>query len=120
MPSLASPDDLTLHRGSGDDGADPILIVTPAADYSSREAVRRLEHEYELRDALDTSWAARPLALASRGGRMALVREDPGGEPLDRLLGKPMGVTQFLRVALPLVAAIRQMHERGLIHKDIK
>jgi PAS domain S-box-containing protein len=98
----------------------PILIVTPAADYPSREAVRRLEHEYELRAALDTSWAARPVALAPRGGRMALVLEDPGGEPLDRLLGKPMEVTQFLHIALPLVAAIRQMHERGLIHKDIK
>ena len=119
MPSLASPGDVTLHRGSGD-GAEPILIVTPAADYPSREAVRRLEHEYELRAALDTSWAARPVALALRGGRMALMLEDPGGEPLDRLLGKPMEVTQFLHIALPLVAAIRQMHERGLIHKDIK
>ncbi len=29
-------------------------------------------------------------------------------------------MTQFLHIALPLVAAIRQMHERGLIHKDIK
>jgi PAS domain S-box-containing protein len=111
--------DFTLHRGSGD-GADPILIVTPAADYPSREAVRRLEHEYELRALLDTSWAARPVALAPRGGRMALLLEDPGGEPLDRLLGKPMEVTQFLHIALPLVAAIRQMHEQGLIHKDIK
>jgi PAS domain S-box-containing protein len=119
MPSLASPDDLTLRRGAGD-GEDPILIVTPAEDYPSREAVRRLEHEYELRAALDTSWAARPVALAPRGGRMALVLEDPGGEPLDRLLGKPLGVTQFLHIAIPLVTAIRQMHERGLIHKDIK
>jgi PAS domain S-box-containing protein len=121
MPGFAArrEGDLTLHRGSGD-GADPILIVTPAGDYPSREAVRRLEHEYELRSALDTSWAARPVALAPRGGRMALVLEDPGGDPLDRLLGKPMEVTQFLHIALPLVAAIRQMHERGLIHKDIK
>jgi PAS domain S-box-containing protein len=121
MPGFAArrDGDLTLHRSSGD-GAGPILIVTPAADYPSREAVRRLEHEYELRAALDMSWAARPVELAPRGGRMALVLEDPGGEPLDRLLGKPLEVTQFLHIALPLVAAIRQMHERGLIHKDIK
>src|SRR5271170_1145582 len=111
--------DLTFHRSSGD-GAGPILIVTPAADYPTREAVRRLEHEFELRAALDASWAARPVALAPRSGRMALVLEDPGGEPLDRLLGKPLEVTQFLHIAIPLVVAIRQMHERGLIHKDIK
>jgi hypothetical protein len=65
--------DLTLHRGFGDGGEDPILIVTPAADYPSREAVRRLEHEYELRAALDPIWAVRPVALAPRDGRMALL-----------------------------------------------
>ena len=111
--------EVTLHRGSGD-GVAPTLIVAPAGEYPSREAVRRLEHEYELREALDPDWAARPVSLAPRGGRMTLVLEDPGGEALDRLLGRPMEITQFLRIAIPLVAAIRQMHERGLIHKDIK
>jgi PAS domain S-box-containing protein len=111
--------ELTRHRGSGD-GVERILIVAPADEYPTREAIRRLEHEYELRASLDTEWAALPVALAPRAGRMALVLEDPGGEPLDRLLGTPLEVTQFLRIALPLVAAIHQMHERGLIHKDIK
>jgi PAS domain S-box-containing protein len=31
-----------------------------------------------------------------------------------------MEVTQFLHIAIPLVFAIGQMHERGIIHKDIK
>src|SRR5258708_12424280 len=88
MPSLASPGDLTLHRGSGD-GVDPILIVTPAADYPSREAIRRLEHEYELRAALDTNWAPRPLALAPRRGRIPLLLAGPRPEPLYRPLCKP-------------------------------
>jgi PAS domain S-box-containing protein len=111
--------ELALHRGSGD-GVAPILIVAPAGEYPAREATRRLEHEYELRAALDTAWAARPVALGPRGGRMTLELEDPGGEALDRLLGRPLEVSRFLRIAIPLTAAIRQMHERGLIHKDIK
>jgi hypothetical protein len=44
----------------------------------------RLEHEYALRAELDRSWAARPLALTQYDNRLALVLEDPGGEPLDR------------------------------------
>jgi PAS domain S-box-containing protein len=114
-----SESELTLHRASGD-GEAPVLIVAPAGEYPAREAVRRLEHEYHLRAALDNDWAARPVALAPRGGRMALVLEDPGGVALDRLLGRPLEVTQFLRIAIPVVAAIHQMHARGLIHKDIK
>ena len=31
-----------------------------------------------------------------------------------------MDVSHFLRIAIPLAAALRQVHERGLIHKDIK
>jgi hypothetical protein len=84
--------EVALHRGSGD-GVAPILIVAPAGEYPAREAMRRLEHEYELRAALDTAWAARPVALGPRGGRMTLELEDPGGEALDRLLGRPLSVT---------------------------
>ena len=49
-----------------------------------------------------------------------LVLEDPGGEPLDRLLGQPMELTRFLRFAVGLAAAVGKLHKRGLIHKDIK
>jgi serine/threonine protein kinase len=111
--------ELTLYRGSGE-GLDPILLVAPVGEYFSQESLQRLEHEYGLRDELDADWAALPLALAPRDGRMSLVLEDPGGEPLHRLLGRPLGVTTFLRIAVPLAAALRRVHERGLIHKDIK
>ena len=111
--------EFTLYRGSGD-GLDPILLVAPIGEYSARESLKRLEHEHDLKAELDADWAVRPVALSRHDGRMALVLEDPGGEPLDQLLGQPMDVTQFLRIAIPLAAAIGQVHVRGLIHKDIK
>src|SRR5271157_5756326 len=49
-----------------------------------------------------------------------LVLEDPGGEPLDRLLGQPMELSRFLRFAVGLASALGKLHQRGLIHKDIK
>ncbi len=51
---------------------------------------------------------------------MTLVLEDPGGTPIDRLLGRPLDVSHFLRIAIPLAGVLRRVHERGLIHKDIK
>jgi PAS domain S-box-containing protein len=109
--------DIALHRGSGNDLA-PILLV--AADESSPGCVERLEHEYALKSELDAGWAARPVALTRYNDRLTLVLEDPGGMPLDRLLGHLLEVSRFLRIAIPLAGALRQMHERGLIHKDIK
>jgi PAS domain S-box-containing protein len=109
--------DIALYRGSGN-GLAPILLV--AAAETSLDGIQRLEHEFALKAELDADWAARSIALTHYNGRMTLVLEDPGGAPLDRLLGRPLDVSHFLRIATPLAGALRQMHERGLIHKDIK
>src|SRR5207253_5406996 len=65
-------------------------------------------------------WAVRPVALARHQGRTVLVLDDPGGEPLDRLLGKRMEVDAFLRLAISIAQAVGRVHDAGLIHKDIK
>src|ERR1700694_5289023 len=109
--------DIALYRGSGN-GLEPNLLVS--AEETSLGCVARLEHEYALKAELDADWAACPVALAHYNDRMALVLEDPGGGPVDRLLGQPLDVSHFLRIAIPLAGALRHVHERGLIHKDIK
>src|SRR5712692_6650169 len=84
------------------------------------ETLKKIEHEYSLRDELDSAWAARPLALSEQRGRTTLVLEDPGGETLDRFLSGPMEITQFLRLAFGLATALGGLHKRELIHKDVK
>jgi PAS domain S-box-containing protein len=107
-------------RPDGDGGRSSALAVLPAAERPPQAILHRLTHEYELRDELDTAWAARPLALVGEGGRTTLLLEDPGGEPLARLIGTPMETGRFLRLAVDLVAALGKAHQRGLVHKDIK
>ena len=97
-----------------------VLVVAPAGEYSSPKTLARLEHEYSLAAELDPQWAVRPLALARHQGRTVLMLDDPGGEPLDRLLGKPMEVGAFLRLAIGIAHAVGRVHDAGLIHKDIK
>src|SRR5215470_5030085 len=111
------------HRGwrLDDDGERrAVLVVAPAADHPSRSSLDRLTHEYELKDELDTAWAVRPLDLVRDTGRTMLVLEDSGGEPVDRLLGLPMEVGRFLRLAIAVTSAVSKLHQRGLVHKDIK
>jgi serine/threonine protein kinase len=108
---------LTLYRGSGE-GLPPILLV--AAENTSLGCLTRLEHEYALRADLDAAWAVQPFELSRHRNRVALVLEDPGGAVLDRLLGRPLRVAEFLRIGISLAWALRQAHARGVIHKDIK
>ena len=97
-----------------------VLAVLPAAEHPAPATLDRLAREYELKDELDGAWAVRPLGLVRERGRIMLVLEDTGSEPLHRLLGVPMEVQSFLRLAIALAAALTQVHRRGLVHKDIK
>src|SRR6516162_5291396 len=97
-----------------------VLIVLPAAEHPPRSSLDRLTHEYELRDELDGAWAVRPLDLVRDAGRTMLVLDDADGEPLDGLLGVPIEVGHFLRLAIRSAAALGKLHQRGLVHKDIK
>src|SRR6202521_1490413 len=107
-------------REDGDGDRTAVLAVLSASEHPTPGFVDRLAHEYALKDELDGRSTARALALVREHGRTMLLLEDPGGEPLDRLLGRPMEMGGFLRFATGISAALRQLHERGLIHKDIK
>src|SRR5215510_1139223 len=97
-----------------------LLVVAPVGDHPAPASLQRLEHEYAVRATLDPAWAVRPLALVQDQGRPVLVLADPGGEPLTRLLGRPLALPQGLRVAIGLAVALGHLHGRGLIHKDLK
>jgi serine/threonine protein kinase len=73
-----------------------------------------------MKDELDGAWAVRPLKLVRDAGRMVLVLEDTGGEPLHRLLGMLMEMAVFLPLAIALATTLCKLHRRGLVHKDIK
>ncbi|MGD0434503.1 MAG: serine/threonine-protein kinase, partial [Acetobacteraceae bacterium] len=115
--------DRVLCRGSrlGAEGEyKPVLAVLLASDRPPPLALERLAHEYQLRNELDAAWAAKPLEFVREDGRAMLVLEDPGGEPLARLLGRPMEIGVFLRHAIGVAAALGKAHQAGLVHKDQK
>ena len=120
LEALWEDEEFVLSRGVREGEASPILVVAPASARPAPASLARLEHAHALRDELDPAFAARPLRLGRHRGQLTLVLEDPGGEPLARLLGRPWEVAPFLRVAIGLADALGRLHERGLIHKDIK
>ncbi|MEM5431383.1 AAA family ATPase [Cupriavidus oxalaticus] len=104
----------------GGRGDHDVLLARPAAEHPPPDSFDRLAHEFSLKDDLDGSWALRPLELVREGGRLLLVLEDPCGEPLAWLLGVPMETGEFLRLAVGIAAALVKLHQRGLVHKDLK
>jgi serine/threonine protein kinase len=120
---LSEDGGLVLGRGwreGAGGGRKDVLIALPASEQPTPATLDRIAHEYSFKDELDSTWAARPIELVRDRGRTILVLEDPGGELLGGLLGTPMEVGRFLRIAVGVAVALGKVHQRGLIHKDIK
>jgi hypothetical protein len=95
-----------VWRMDADGSPDVVLTVTFTTDQPAPASLERLAHEYGLRNELDAAWAVRLLELKHDGGRALLVLEDPGGEPLERVLGRPLEIGPFLRLAIAISAAL--------------
>ena len=110
--------ELALSRGRSEREPSAILALAAVSELPAVGTLDRLEHEYSLREVLDSNWAARPLALSRLQGRMALVLQDPGGAPLQRLVGQPMELNRFLRFAIGLATAVGKLHELGFARRS--
>jgi PAS domain S-box-containing protein len=120
---LKEDGELILFR-AWHDGADrhrqSVLVLQSAAEQPTPNAVNRLAHEYALKDQLDASWAIRPVELLHDHERTSLVLEAPDGLPLEHFMGAPLEPGLFLQLAIAISIAVGRLHERGLVHKDIK
>ena len=110
LETLCEDGEFILYRGQHHsrigEVLPPVLVVAPVSERPALRSLQRIEHEYALRAELDPGWAVRPFALAPHQGRTMLVLTDPGGEPLDRLLGRPMESAPFF-CAAPLASRPR-------------
>ncbi len=97
-----------------------ILTMRPTAEQPAPACLDRLIHEFSLKDELDEAWALKPVELVRDGGQITLILHDPGGEPLSRLLVAPMEIGEFLRLSITIAEVLGRLHQRTLVHKDLK
>jgi predicted ATPase/signal transduction histidine kinase len=132
-PSLA-PDESLLDRASsvliGMDGdiarfrtRDPETgncWLSFRTSWASDDCCRKLEHEFEMRDWLDTVWALKPVAFIRTGDGPVLLYRDTGATFLDAIAQDRPSITRFLRIAIAAARALAKLHERDLLHCDLR
>ncbi|XXX82648.1 ATP-binding sensor histidine kinase [Sorangium sp. So ce134] len=98
----------------------PVILKVLDPRRSRPQDLERLKHEYAIGKMLSHEAIVAPLALETYQGLPALVVEDFGGESLDRCIGAPMQIERFLDLAVRIAASVAELHERDVIHKDLK
>jgi predicted ATPase/signal transduction histidine kinase len=97
----------------------PVLALAPSSERPAPWIIARLEHTYALRGTLDPASVPRLVGFAQEPDLQALLFEDPGGKLLAGLVGQPWELTQFMRVATGIAAALGGLHRHGLIHCNV-
>jgi hypothetical protein len=108
--ALRKDDEFVLYRGRNEEERSQVLVLVPATEEPGSKSLKRLEHEYSLKEDLERAWSARPMEVAFHWDRPVLVLEDPGGISLDQLLGPASDLGSSLRRAIGLATAIGNLH----------
>jgi PAS domain S-box-containing protein len=109
-----------LWRGRRMEDGAPVLVKS-LPEGASPSLVARFRREYELLRSLNIPGVARPLALIDEPGSLVMVLEDFPGEPLETLLGgKPLELTDSLRIAVGLAGILTDVHAARIIHQDLR
>ncbi|MEW4368535.1 diguanylate cyclase [Paenibacillus kandeliae] len=100
-----------------------VIAKVLGAKASTYEAIMRIKKEYKLLSELSPliSGVVRPIQLEERSGYLILTMEDISGQSLKSIMQQQrLDVHTVLRLAVKLTDIIGGIHERQIIHKDIK
>jgi hypothetical protein len=68
LEALRKDEEFILYRGRSKDEASQVLVLSPVAEYSTPESLKRLEHECSFREELDPRSRSQVGCPADRDG----------------------------------------------------
>ena len=110
-----------VYQGKKTGEAVPVIIKVIKNPYPTPEDIARVRHEYEIIKNLQLTGVVKAIDLEKSKRGLALIIEDFGGQSLTHFLAsnKP-DLTTFLNIAIAIAKSLGQLHEKQIIHKDIK
>jgi len=121
IETLHEGNETVIHRAVRTRDRLQVIIKSPRSEYPAPRVLARLQHEHALLAALDLPGVVRVHALERSGSSLALVEEDFGGQPLDRLMrGGRLDLATALQIATAVADTLAALHDLPLVYKDIK
>ncbi|OUL20156.1 histidine kinase [Nostoc sp. RF31YmG] len=110
-----------VYRGIREIDQQPVIIKYLKSNYPTFNELLQFRNQYAIAKNLDFPGVVRHYSLEPYGNSYVLVMEDFGGISLrDYIKTQPLELTEFLAVALQIIDILHELHQRQVIHKDIK
>ncbi|HHY39126.1 MAG TPA: AAA family ATPase [Clostridia bacterium] len=112
---------ITVYRGRTVQDRAPVIIKAVEEEKADPAGIAKLVYEYEITRNLDIEGIVRPVRLEQAGICFALIMEDPGALFLrEYLRSNSIDLTTFFAVAIQVAQTLGQLHQRGIIHRDLR
>jgi len=111
-----------VYLASRERDDEPLVVKILRSDISSdKTALARFMEEFALVERIHTRHVARIHGHGVSEGNAYLVMEFfDGGDLNKRLDGRPMNPDEAMRIFRELMFALGDIHERGILHRDLK
>ncbi|MFE4107286.1 AAA family ATPase [Almyronema epifaneia] len=110
-----------VYRGLRQADRQPIVAKVLKAQYPQLQDIAKLRHEYQLTRSLAIEGVVKSYTLEKYHNGLALILEAFGHESLRQVLQRQQfSLSEFLQIAIQLSETLGQLHQQGIIHKDIK
>ncbi|MUL37109.1 hybrid sensor histidine kinase/response regulator [Gloeocapsopsis dulcis] len=97
-----------------------VIIKTLKAEPPSIEELTCLKHEYKILQELEIKGLLKPFAFENYQNGLALICADFAGESLEKLIPRNFELKEFLQIAIQIVATVAELHQNGIVHKNIQ
>ena len=110
-----------VYRAVRIDDQLPVVIKVMKRQYPTFSELVQFRNQYTIAKNLEILGIVKPYTLKPYQNGYALVMEDFGGISLQEFTHRnPLQLEQFLLIANQLPHLLQQLHQQGVIHKDIK
>jgi predicted ATPase/GAF domain-containing protein/anti-anti-sigma regulatory factor len=111
----------TMYRGFQNSDGSPVAIKRLKKDPPTLAEVTKLKYEYAIAKDLALPGVVKVFALEEVGSNLAIVMEDVSGRALNAVISsQTLSTKEVLQLAVSIVDTLESIHERGVIHMDIK
>ncbi|MGI9542872.1 MAG: sigma 54-interacting transcriptional regulator, partial [Cyclobacteriaceae bacterium] len=109
-----------VYRGVREEDNQEVIIKTLSTEYPSDTDIANLKNEYGIIKNLNHEGIIEAFGFVSDRNRPALVLEDIGGRSLKTFIDDvEIDFSTSLDIAIKLVKAVKELHQKQIIHKDI-
>ncbi len=120
LQTIYDTDETHVHRAIRNVDHRAVILKMTGSGIKSQTTYEQMKHAYEIVKTLELPDIVKLLDLTTYQGFPTLVMEDFGGESLDHFIDGRMDVEKFLLLAERIAGSIAAIHQRGIMHKNLK